>query len=155
MRTVPSDFLEQDVQTDTQAHRIERETESKLKKAQADANLAKKKAASKARKADSWITNHLASLSEDASNALVLTNIAAVIGISGFLGFKAYRLYDVGQLNWRAAGIGAGVLGAVAVFEGVFGRYVLLFRLHQYQNDYMGYKANSKYSYFYKARGRD
>ncbi|KAH8882888.1 hypothetical protein GQ53DRAFT_753213 [Thozetella sp. PMI_491] len=123
VRTVPSDFLEQEVKTETQAQRLEREAATKLKKAEAEAALAKKKAAAKARKADSWITNHFASMSDEASSALVVANFAAVIGISGFLGFKAYRLYDAGRLNWSVAGIGAGIVGAVAVVEGVFGRY--------------------------------
>lgn len=123
VHTVPSDFLDQEVKTETQAQRLEREAEAKLKKVEAEAALAKKKAAAKGRKADAWLTNHIASLSENTASAAVVANIAAVIGISGFLGFKAYRLYDIGRLNWRAAGIGAGIIGAVAAFEGVFGHY--------------------------------
>ncbi|CAI0655632.1 unnamed protein product, partial [Colletotrichum noveboracense] len=49
VHTVPNDFLEQEIQTETQADRRDRE-----EKARAEADLAKKKAASKARRADSW-----------------------------------------------------------------------------------------------------
>jgi len=124
VRTVPSDFLEQDVQTDTQASRIERDAEAELAKLRAEAHLVKKKNASKARKADSWLTAQFASLSDGVSSAIVVANLGAVVGLSGFLGYKAYRLYDTGRLNWKAVGIGAGVLGVVGLFEGVFGRYL-------------------------------
>ena len=129
VRTVPSDFLEQDVQTETQAQRrdaekAEAKARAELRKAEAAAAQAKKKAAAKARRVDHWLTSQLASLSEGAASSLVVANAAAVVGLSGFLGFKAYRLYDAGRLDWKTAGVGAGIVGAIAVFESVFGRYV-------------------------------
>jgi hypothetical protein len=124
VRTVPSDFQEQDVQTETQATRLEREAEAEWTKARAEAGLARKKGAAKARQADSWITKQFASMSEGASSTLVVANLAAVVGLSGFLGYRAYRLYDAGRFSWQTAGIGAGILAAVGVVEGVFTRYV-------------------------------
>ncbi|KAK3937735.1 hypothetical protein QBC46DRAFT_177461 [Diplogelasinospora grovesii] len=142
VRTVPSDFAEQDIKTDTQATRIELEEEAKKErerkekeeqeeqeqsakdKARAEAHLAKKKAQSKARKADSWITKQLESMSDGASSALVAANMLAVVGLSGWLGYKAWGLYDHGRLGWKQVGLGLGVMGVVGAVEGVFAGYL-------------------------------
>lgn len=115
VRTVPSDFLEQEIQTDTQADRVSREEEAKKR-----AKEAKDKAAAKARKADSWITKKIASLSDNQSSALVATNLAAVVGLSAFLGYKAWGLYERGRLSWQSVGLGLGILGVVGLGESVF-----------------------------------
>lgn len=122
MHTVPSDFREQDVQTDTQATRqeLEREAQEAADKVRAEADLAKKKASRKARQADSWLTKQFESMSEGASSTLVLTNFLAVVGLSGYLGYKAWGLYERGRFGWKHAGIGLGVLSVVGAFEGVF-----------------------------------
>jgi hypothetical protein len=125
--------LEQEVKTDTQAERREREEEmEKLEreareaaakaadKARAEADLAKKKAAHKARKADNWLTQQFASMSDGASSALVVGNFLAVVGLSGYLGYKAWGLYERGRFSWKHAGVGLGVLSVVGAFEGVF-----------------------------------
>lgn len=132
VRTVPSDFMEQSVQTDTQALRLEREEQEKLEraaataahKARAEADLAKKKAAHEARKADNWLTQQFEEMSDGASSALVVGNFLAVIGLSGFLGYKAWGLYERGRLGWKHAGVGLGVLAAVGVVESVFATYM-------------------------------
>lgn len=121
VRTVPSDFLEQHVQTDTQAERLEREAEAAKVKAQ----HAKKHAAKKARNADSWITQQFASLSDGSAGALALTNLAAVIGVSSYLGYKAWGLYERGNLDWKKAGVGFGILAGVGAVEAVLGRYLV------------------------------
>jgi hypothetical protein len=126
VRTVPSDFLEQDIQTETQAGRIEREKASE--RARAEAELVKKKALAKARKADSWLTKQFSSLSEDGVNALVIGNLVAVVGLSAFLGYKAIGLYERGKLSWQNIGLGLGIVGVVGAVEGVFGRYVCCLR---------------------------
>ena len=123
VRTVPSDFLEQDVKTDTQADRLQREEEAKQR-----AREAKDKAAAKARKADNWITQKIASLSDGQSTALVATNLAAVVGLSAFLGYKAWGLYERGRLTWQSVGLGLGILGVVGLGESVFAGYVPLMR---------------------------
>ncbi|KAI1855016.1 hypothetical protein JX265_012371 [Neoarthrinium moseri] len=120
VRTVPSDFADQDVQTETQASRREREEEA----ARAEADLAKKKAAGKARKADNALTRWFAGLGDGASTALVVSNLVGVIGLSGFLGYKAWDLHEKGRLGWKGVGLGLGVLGLVGAVEGVFGRYL-------------------------------
>ena len=126
VRTVPSDFGEQDVQTETQAARREREREQKeaedlANKARAEADLAKKKARNKARKADTWLTKKFEELSDGSSGALVAANVIGLVGLSGWLGFKAWGLYDNGRLTWKSVGLGLGILGAVGAVEGVFG----------------------------------
>lgn len=115
MHTVPSDFKEQDVQTETQADRIDREEEAK-----AAAKAAKEKAAAKARKADNWLTRQFASLSGGASDALVVTNFAAILGVGAFLGYKAWNLYERGRLGWKETGLGVAILSTVGVVESVF-----------------------------------
>ncbi|KAH9889720.1 hypothetical protein F4778DRAFT_753829 [Xylariomycetidae sp. FL2044] len=122
VRTVPSDFLEQDIQTETQAAREERD--EAMAKARAEADLAKKKASGKARKADNFLTKWFASLSDDASTAFVAGNLAAVIGISSFLGYKAWGLYERGRLNSKNVGIGASIILSVGIVEGFIGSYL-------------------------------
>ncbi|KAI0403806.1 hypothetical protein F4802DRAFT_598810 [Xylaria palmicola] len=130
VRTVPSDFLERDVQTETQERRKEREEEAAeaaaaaATRARAEADLAKKKTKAKARKADSVLTRFFGDLSEGASTAVVVTNLAAVIGVSGYLGYKALGLYERGRLTWKNVGVGAGVALVVGLFEAALGGYL-------------------------------
>ncbi|KAJ4416281.1 hypothetical protein N0V85_002350 [Neurospora sp. IMI 360204] len=132
VHTVPSDFQEQEIQTETQATRVEHEEEQAAKeeaerakaKARAEADLAKKKAKSKAKKADNWLTKQFASLSDGTTGALAAVNLFAVVGLSGWLGYRAWGLYDRRQFTWQHAGRGAGILAAVAVFESVFSGYL-------------------------------
>ncbi|KAK0641849.1 hypothetical protein B0T16DRAFT_221532 [Cercophora newfieldiana] len=124
VRTVPSDFGEQEIQTETQAARIEREkkAEELAAKARAEADLAKKKGKRAAKKADNWLTKQFESLSDGTGGALVAANLLAVVGLSGWLGYKAWGLYDKGRLGWKNVGLGLGILGVVGAAEGVFGR---------------------------------
>ncbi|KAA8630527.1 hypothetical protein SMACR_05635 [Sordaria macrospora] len=132
VHTVPSDFQEQEIKTETQATRVEKEEEQEAKeeaekikaKARAEADLAKKKAKSKAKKADNWLTKQFASLSDGTTGALAAVNLFAVVGLSGWLGYRAWGLYDRRQFTWQHAGRGAGILAAVAVFESVFSGYL-------------------------------
>ncbi|KAK1765838.1 hypothetical protein QBC33DRAFT_494313 [Phialemonium atrogriseum] len=132
VHTVPSDFADQDVQTDTQASRVGREEAARERReeasaeasARAEAHLAKKKAASRARRADGWITRHLAGLSDGAGAALVAGNLIAVVALGGWLGHRAWGLHERGSLGWKNVGVGLGVLGVVGAFEGLFAKYV-------------------------------
>ncbi|KAM0326540.1 hypothetical protein ACHAQA_006409 [Verticillium albo-atrum] len=119
VRTVPSDFLQQEIQTETQAERISREEQ-----ARAEAELLKKKAAQKARRADSWLTRQFSSLSDGSAGALAIVNLAGVVGLSGFLGYRAWGLYERGRLSWQNVGLGLGIMGVVGVVEGIFGGYL-------------------------------
>ena len=124
VHTVPSDFAEQDIQTETQAARIEHDALEKdiAAKARAEADFAKKKTRRGVQKADSWLTKQFTSMSEGASSALVLGNLVTIVGISGWLGFKAWSLYDRGRLDWKTAGYGLGLLATVGAVESVFAR---------------------------------
>ncbi|KAK2002993.1 hypothetical protein LX36DRAFT_651636 [Colletotrichum falcatum] len=122
VHTVPHDFNDQEVKTTTQAARIDREDEEQ--KARAEADLAKKKAAGKVRKADTWLKRQFSSLSDGSASALAVSNLVGVVGLSTFLGYKAWGLYDRGRLSWQNVGLGLGILGVVGLAEGVFGSYL-------------------------------
>ncbi|KAI0378895.1 hypothetical protein F5Y04DRAFT_261257 [Hypomontagnella monticulosa] len=119
VRTVPSDFMEQDIKTETQATR--QQLEDAAERARAEAHLAKKKGSGKAHKADNAITKWFSELSDGASSALVLSNLTAVVGLSAYLGYKAWGLYERGRLDWRNIGIGAGIVAGVGLIEGILG----------------------------------
>lgn len=120
VRTVPSDFMDQPVQTETQAARLDREAALDKERAVA----AERRAKAQARRADNWLTAKIAALSDGQASAVVYANLAAVVGLSAVAGYKAWALHERGALTWKAAGIGAAVVGAVGLVEGVFSRYV-------------------------------
>lgn len=120
MHTVPSDFNDQDIQTETQAKRLEREAEA----AKAKAERAAKKASNKAKKADSWVTEQFSKLSDGSAGGVAIANLAAVIGVSSYLGYRAWGLYEKGRLDWQHVGIGAGILATVGAVEAVLGSYL-------------------------------
>jgi hypothetical protein len=136
VRTVPSDFLEQDVQTETQAARIEREEDAAAAAAEAKEREDAAAAADARRKerADkggafggalarfhAGIASTFDGMSDGAVSAVVLANLAGVVGASAWLSYKAWRLQEQGRLSWQAIGIGAGVVGAVGAVEAVLG----------------------------------
>lgn len=118
MHTVNSEFLDQPVKTETQAARIEREEEAREEKRKRDA------AAAKARKTDNWLIQQFSRLSDGSATGLVIANFATVVGLSAYLGYKGWGLYEKGKLDWKAVGIGAGILASVSAAEGVLGRYL-------------------------------
>ncbi|KND87086.1 hypothetical protein TOPH_08269 [Tolypocladium ophioglossoides CBS 100239] len=120
VHTVPSDFLEQDVVTETQADRVDREAAA----SKAKAERAKKDRANKAHRADSWLTSQFSKLSDGDASALALANVAAVIGISSWLGYRAWGLYEKGSLDWKRAGVGLGILAGVGAVESLLGGYL-------------------------------
>lgn len=120
VHTVPSDFLEQDVQTDTQANRLEREAEA----AKAKAERARKNAAAKAKKADSWLTRQVAQLSDGAASGAALANLAALVGVGSYLGYRAWDLYEKGRLDGKTVGVGVGILAAAGTVHAVVGSYL-------------------------------
>lgn len=121
VHTVHSGFLEQEVQTQTQADRIAREEEAK---AASKAKQAKSKAASKAKQTDDWLTTYFADLSDNTASAVVALNLASVVGVSAFLGYKAWGLYQNGRLSGQAVGLGVGIVAGVAAVETFIGRYL-------------------------------
>jgi len=102
--SVPSDFESQSVQTDTQAARIEREASDAKIHAEQAAKKAKTKAHSKLSKGK-----------QDAQDNPIFFGNAVLVGVLGtVLGVGAYRKFAAGELNWKTAGIWAGVVGLFA-----------------------------------------
>ncbi|KAG6221471.1 hypothetical protein E4U26_005997 [Claviceps purpurea] len=144
VHTVPSDFSEQPVPTETQANRLDIEAEANAEanakadaeaevkaeaeaaktKAKANVQNAKKQTAKKARETDSWLVQQFSGLSDGSASALAVTNLAAIIGVSSYLGYKAWGLYERGNLSWKTAGVGVGILAGVGAAEAVLGRYL-------------------------------
>ncbi|KAG5940625.1 hypothetical protein E4U59_002332 [Claviceps monticola] len=134
VHTVPSDFSEQPIQTETQANRLdieaeaeanaEAEAEAAKTKAKAKVQNAKKQTAKKAHETDSWLVQQFSGLSDGSASALAVTNLAAIIGVSSYLGYKAWGLYERGNLSWKTAGVGVWILAGVGAAEAVLGRYL-------------------------------
>ncbi len=120
VHTVPSDFLEQDVQTDTQANRIDREA----KAAKAKAERARKEASAKAKKADSWLTKQVSQLSDSTAEGIAAANLATFVGVGSYLGYQGWKLYEKGNLDGKAVGLGVGILAAVGAAQAVVGSYL-------------------------------
>ncbi|KAJ5864148.1 uncharacterized protein N7529_006064 [Penicillium soppii] len=108
VQTVESDFLEQEVQTSTQAERIEREAEEKEKRKRED-----EEKKSKARKAKAKASG----ISENTSNPVFVANavIASLVGAG--LGFGAYKQHARGNLSWELVGLSAGAVGVFGAVD--------------------------------------
>ncbi|KAL9568527.1 hypothetical protein ACKAV7_007329 [Fusarium commune] len=118
VHTVPNDFLEQEIKTETQAARIEREEEAREEKRKRD------EAADKAKRADNWLIQQFSRLSDGSATGLVIANFATVVGLGAYLGYKSWGLYEKGKLDWKAVTLGAGILAGVTAAEGAVGRYL-------------------------------
>ena len=99
VQTVESDFLEQNVQTTTQAERIEREADEKKREDE------EKKKAAKAHKAKS------SSLAGNTTNPVFIANAAIATLLGAGLGFGAYKQHARGNLSWELVGLSAGAVG--------------------------------------------
>ncbi|KAF5634946.1 D-serine dehydratase [Fusarium sp. NRRL 25303] len=118
VHTVPNDFLEQEIKTETQAARVEREEEAREEKRKRD------EAAAKAKGADNWLIQQFSRLSDGSATGLVIANFATVVGLGAYLGYKGWGLYEKGKLDWKAVTLGAGILASVTAAEGAVGRYL-------------------------------
>lgn len=124
MHTVPSDFESHKVQTQTQADRLDRESEQKTEaKAQAKAaadraekEFAKKEkeAKEKANEAKEKAKKAGHQIKENSDNPVFVGNAVAVVGLSALLGFGAYRKYAANELTWKVVGLWTGVVGLFA-----------------------------------------
>lgn len=131
VHTVNSEFLDQDVQTETQAKRLEREADAAKAKAEKAASKASgkvsdkaKRVAGKAREADSWLTAQFSKLTDKEAGGLAISNLVALVGVSSALGYKAWGLYSEGRLSWQYVGAGVGILAAVGAAESFVGTYL-------------------------------
>lgn len=125
MSSVPSDFQEQSIKTDTQAERKEREAEDKARaeakkaaaKAESAAKEAKEKAEEKAKKAKAAAKKEGKKLQENSDNPVYIGN--ALIWTIGAiaLGVGAYQKHTEGKLDAKLAGTVVAGVGAFAVAD--------------------------------------
>ncbi|EXJ89695.1 hypothetical protein A1O3_02762 [Capronia epimyces CBS 606.96] len=119
--SVKSDFQEQEIQTETQADRLEHEAEDKARaaaqQAAAAAESAKKKAATKGKEAKDSLKKDGRKLSENRDNPVVIGN-ALIWGIATVaIGYGAYQKHTEGKLDWKLASTVVGSVGAFAVAD--------------------------------------
>lgn len=105
VQTVESDFLKQDVQTTTQAERIEREAE----KDKPEDEEKKKKAKTHKVKSSGICGN--------TSNPVFLANAAIATVVGAGLGFGAYKQHARGNLSWELVGLSAGAVGVFGAVD--------------------------------------
>ncbi|KAI2824466.1 hypothetical protein CBS63078_10478 [Aspergillus niger] len=114
-RTVDPDFLKQNVQTTTQAERIEREEEEREAY---EERKAKSKAKAKAKAKAS-------SVRSNAHNPVYLGN-AVLLALTGAgLGYGAYRKHAAGQLSWELIGWCSGAVGAFGAVDYFVSKWLL------------------------------
>ncbi|KAI9757442.1 MAG: hypothetical protein M4579_003458 [Chaenotheca gracillima] len=114
VNTVPADFESQEVQTSTQADRLEHEAEDRERASDQAAHQRKKDKQSRPSKtaaAKAKAERAAARIRSNADNPVFLGNALLVTALSGALGFGAYKKYAAGELTWKVAGAWAGVVG--------------------------------------------
>ncbi|KAL4792847.1 hypothetical protein BDV19DRAFT_367895 [Aspergillus venezuelensis] len=111
VQSVEPDFLEQEVKTDTQAERIERE-EAEAKAARE--NEKKEKAKAKASRARA-----------NESNPVFLGNAAVLALVGAGLGFGAYKKHTQGKLSWELVGLWTGAVGAFGAIDYFVSKWLL------------------------------
>ena len=121
MQSVKSDFEDQEVQTKTQATRLEHEAEDEAraesKKLSEQAGQAKKKAAAKSKEAKKQLKQEGKKLSENRDNPVVIGN-AVLWGVGAVaIGTAAYQRHKEGKLDWSMAGTVAGMVAVVGVAD--------------------------------------
>ena len=109
---VPSNYEEQDVQTETQAERrrLEEEAKEKAEELKKQAAREKERAKKEAKKAGRV-------MQENSDNPVVIGNAVTIAALGGLLGFGAYRKYTAGELTWKVAGLWAGAVGLFGVAD--------------------------------------
>jgi hypothetical protein len=104
--TVPTDYESQDIQTDTQLDRIEREAATEKRRAKAEAEKIK----AKGRKEADW-------LKENRGHPVVLGNALLSVALFGAVGYGAYAKYRAGEFGWKVVGLGVAILGAFSAAD--------------------------------------
>lgn len=118
------------MQTQTQADRIERETEQEAAQAKAEAKAAAERAekefAKKEKEAKEKAKKAGHKIKENSDNPVFVGNAVAVVGLSALLGFGAYRKYAANELTWKVVGLWTGVVGLFAAGDYYLSQYVAL-----------------------------
>ena len=130
VHTVPSDFREQDVQTDTQRDRIEHDAAAVEAQAIAAEQKAKKEFHEKELKAKEKAKKAANRVEKNTDNPVYIANAVTVVALGGALGLGAYRKYVAGELTWKVVGVWAGVVGLFAAGEVYLSKYVFSLLWH-------------------------
>jgi len=116
VHVVDSNFREKDVQTDSQAERIEREEAQKLEQTKRAAEKKKAAAEAKARqekeKAKENVKKH---------PVMFANGIITALGAIG-VGYLGYTKHKAGELNWKLAFAGIGGIAAFSLLDGFVSR---------------------------------
>ncbi|KFX94675.1 hypothetical protein V495_07845 [Pseudogymnoascus sp. VKM F-4514 (FW-929)] len=124
VHTVPADFKEHDVQTNSQAERIEREAEALKAKAIAEEKRLKKEFAEKEKVAKEKAKKAAERIEKNSDNPVFIGNAVAVVALSAGLGFGAYRKYINGELTWKVVGAWTGLVGLFAAGDFYLSKYL-------------------------------
>lgn len=114
MHTVPPDFKEHEVQTTTQADRLEHEAEQAEARAKAEIEHREKEFHKKEKAAKEKAKKTVDHVERNSDNPVVIGNAIAVVALSAGLGFGAYRKYAAGELTWKVVAAWTGVVGLFA-----------------------------------------
>ncbi|KAI5842434.1 hypothetical protein DFP73DRAFT_632654 [Morchella snyderi] len=104
---VESNFLEKEIQTETQARRIALEEATK-----AAAEEEKKAAQKKPSKRTTSSSSSSSSITTQFQNPIVLANAITVAAVSAALGIFGFRKHQAGQLSMKVLGLGAAFAAA-------------------------------------------
>jgi len=124
VHTVPSDFMEHSVTTDTQAARLEREAEQFEAQAEEKAKKAKKAFLEKEKAAKEKAKKAEGRIARNSDNPVFIGNAVAVVALSAGLGFGAYRKYAAGELTWKVVAAWTGVVGLFAAGDYYLSQYL-------------------------------
>lgn len=123
VHVVDSNFREKDVQTDSQAERIEREEAQKLEQTKRAAE--KKKAAAEQKAADvkAKARQEKEKAKENVKKHPVMfaNGIITALGAIG-VGYLGYTKHKAGELNWKLAFAGIGGIAAFSLLDGFVSR---------------------------------
>jgi len=125
VHTVPSNFKEQKIKTDTQKDRIEHEAEALEAKAIAAEQAAKKEYNEKRQEAKDKAKKAVDRVEKNSDNPVYVANAVAVVALGGALGLGAYRKYVKGELTWKVVGAWAGLVGLFAAGEVYLSKWFL------------------------------
>jgi len=123
--SVPSDYEEQEVKTETQAARMEREAEDKARaeakkaeqKAEEKAQQVKQKAAEKAKEAKAEVKKDARKLDENKDNPVFIGNAILWTVTAAAVGYGAYQKNKEGKLDIQLVGTVAAALGVLGIMD--------------------------------------
>lgn len=110
------------------AHRATDQAKKAAGRAQATASSQARALGASVKRADQWLAGQVSAFEAEhprAAQAVVVSNLLAVVGLGAFLGLRAWGLHDQGRLGGKSVAVGLAVLGAVGAVESAFAKCVL------------------------------